>query len=119
MAAYHHGHPDIPHWLIDNAETVFDPSQRKKAVAMARQAEERGHLIRPALRFGLWIILGANDNAFRAYEELSDHSRQFLQLEFIWADEGQRFREDSRFQNFSDEIGWTEYWKRYGGPDKD
>ena len=117
LKAFHYGQSHIPQWLIDNTAIVFDPKQRRKAIALARKAQAEGDPIMPRLQFGLWVTLGANDEAYETIDRLRDGSRQFLQLEYIWAEEGQPFRKDSRFDDFARDIGWNDYWKKYGGPD--
>ena len=42
---------------------------------------------------------------------------QYLQIEFIFTEEGKAFRQDSRFEQLSEDIGLQEYWDTYGGPD--
>jgi hypothetical protein len=44
---------------------------------------------------------------------------QYLQLEFLWSEEGREFRGDSRFDDLAREIGWQDYWETFGGPDSD
>jgi len=73
----------------------------------------------PRLEFGFWVMIGANDQAYESIASIQDTARQYLQLEVVFIEEAREFREDSRFEKLSKDIGWKEYWKMYGGPDLD
>ena len=119
MAAFHRGYPGSPNWLVEHADTVFLKENHKQALTMARQAKAEGQLLMPRLEFGLWVLIGGMDEAYEVFAAFRNSSRQFLQLEFIFAEEGREFREDSRFDDLAEEIGWQEYWEKFGGPDED
>jgi TolB-like protein/DNA-binding winged helix-turn-helix (wHTH) protein/tetratricopeptide (TPR) repeat protein len=119
MAAFHRGLPETPDWLIDNAETLFLKENRKEATAMAQQAKNEGRSLMPRLEFGLWILLGDMDQAYETFANFRDTNPQFLHLEFIFTAEAREFRQDSRFKKLAKEIGWQDYWQKFGGPDND
>jgi TolB-like protein/DNA-binding winged helix-turn-helix (wHTH) protein/tetratricopeptide (TPR) repeat protein len=119
MSAFHRDLPNPPDWLIENADTFFLKENHKQSRALALQALEQGQLITPRLRFGLWVLIGANDQAYETFEAFREKTPHYLQLEFIFAGEGREFREDSRFKRLAREVGWQEYWASYGGPDPD
>jgi hypothetical protein len=106
-------------WLIDHADTVFLPENHKMAMEMAMQAKQEGSFSRPKIEFGLWIALGGVDQAYETFNALRESAPQYLQLEFLFAEEAREFREDPRFEQLAEDIGWHEYWEIYGGPDID
>jgi len=67
----------------------------------------------------LWILLGEMDQAYETFAKFRDTNPQFLHLEFIFAAEAREFRQDSRFKKLAKEIGWQDYWQKFGGPDND
>ena len=73
----------------------------------------------PWLEFGLWVLLGDMDRAYETFHTFSESMPQYLQLEFLWSEEGREFRRDSRFDDLAREIGWQDYWETFGGPDSD
>jgi len=119
MSAFHQGLPESPAWLIDNADTFFLEKNRKQSTQLALQAVKQGHPIMPRLEFGLWILLGANDQAFATFEKLRISNPHYLQLEFVFADESREFRDDPRFKRLAQDIGWQKYWETFGEPDAD
>jgi len=119
MAAFHRGLPQSPDWLIENADTVFLEENREAALAMASQAQEEGHFTLPRLEFGLWVVIGGVDQAYETFATFRDSNRQFLQLEIVFTEEAREFRQDSRFEQLANEIGWQDYWQKFGGPDND
>jgi TolB-like protein len=88
MAALHRDTPNPPTWIIENAETVFTPENRKETLAMAMQAKREGSFSRPYIEFALWVAIGGIDQAYEAFEVLRETAPQFLQLAgilgFIW-----------------------------------
>jgi len=119
MAAFHRGLPDSPEWLIEHADSVFLKEFRNEALALAMQAQKEGRPLMPRLEFGLWIMMGGIDQAYETFAAFRDTHRQFLQLEIVFTEETREFRQDSRFEQLAKEIGWQEYWKKFGGPDSD
>jgi TolB-like protein len=119
MSAFHRDLPNPPDWLIENADTFFLPENHRQSKALALQALEQGQSITPRLRFGLWVLIGAHDEAFETFEAFRETTPHYLQLEFVFAEEGREFRDDSRFKRLAREVGWREYWDTYGGPDPD
>ena len=73
----------------------------------------------PRLEFGLWILVGGIDEAYETFTAFRDTTRQYLQLEFVFTEEAREFRQDPRFEKLAKEIGWQEYWQKFGGPDND
>lgn len=119
MSAFNRDLPNPPTWLIENADTFFLRENRRQSRTLALQALEEGQSIAPRLRFGLWVLIGAYDEAIDTFEAFRDTTPHYLQLEFVFADEGREFRDDSRFKRLAKEVGWEEYWDTYGGPDPD
>ncbi|MCJ7814722.1 MAG: winged helix-turn-helix domain-containing protein [Xanthomonadales bacterium] len=119
MAAFHRGLPASPDWLIENADTLFLKENREWAQDLAVQAMEEGRFGMPRLEFGLWLMIGANDQAYESFAEIQSTARQYLQLEAVFIEEARDFREDSRFEQLSRGIGWQEYWQKYDWPDED
>jgi tetratricopeptide (TPR) repeat protein len=119
MAAFHRDLPVSPDWLIENADTLFLKENREWAKEQAMQALEDGRFGLPRLEFGLWVLIGANDQAYESLAAIQFSARQYLQLEVVFIEEARDFRADSRFEKLSKDIGWQEYWKLYGGPDED
>lgn len=119
MAAFHRGLPNSPDWLIENAETVFLKENRKSALEIALRAKAEGRFALPRLEFELWVMIGANDQAYAAFDALKNSNKPYLHLEFLFTEEAREFREDPRFDQLSREVGWQDYWKKYGGPDPD
>jgi len=117
MDALHRDSENPPGWLIDNAETIFLIENRDTSLAMAMQAKQEGTFARPFIEFGLWIAIGGIDQAYETFYAWRYSAPQFLQLEFIFSEEGREFREDSRFEQLAEDIGWKEYWQTFGQPD--
>jgi len=111
------GVPQRPDWLVDNLQDVFRDENREQALEMARQVGWPVLPGLPRLEFGLWILLGANDEAYRTFDAFRDTKRQYLQLEFVFTEEARPFREDPRFEELAREIGWRAYWDQYGEPE--
>ena len=86
---------------------------------MALQAQSEGRSIMPRFEFALWILLGEMDQAFESFAAFRDKNRKFLDLEFVFSEEAREFRQDSRFADLAKEIGWQEYWQKFGGLDED
>jgi adenylate cyclase len=119
MAAFHRDLPASPDWLIENADTLFLKENREWAQEQAMQALEEGRFGLPRLEFGLWVMIGANDQAYESFAAIQFSARQYLWLEVVFIEEARDFRDDSRFEQLSKDIGWQEYWEKYGGPDED
>jgi len=117
MAALHRDSENPPDWLIDNAESVFLIENRDASLAMAIQAKQEGNFAIPFIEFGLWVAIGGIDQAYETFYAWRYSTPQFLQLEFLFSEEAREFREDSRFEQLAEDIGWKEYWQIYGGPD--
>ena len=69
-------------------------------------------------RIGMWIMLGAIDEAYGTFAAYQDTTRQNLQLELVFTEEAREFRQDPRFSDLAEDVGWEDYWKRFGGPDE-
>jgi TolB-like protein/DNA-binding winged helix-turn-helix (wHTH) protein len=119
LAAYHRGMTQSPDWLIENVDTLFLKKNRKMSRKMAQEGIENGEGISPMLEFGLWVLLGDMDRAYETFHTFSESMPQYLQLEFLFSEEGREFRKDSRFDDLAVEIGWQDYWETFGGPDSD
>jgi TolB-like protein/DNA-binding winged helix-turn-helix (wHTH) protein len=117
MAALHRDSENPPDWLIDNAETTFLIENRDTSLAMAMQAKQEGNFARPFIEFGVWIAMGGIDQAYETFYAWRYSAPQYLPLEFIFSEEGREFREDSRFEQLAEDIGWKEYWQTFGEPD--
>lgn len=111
------GVPQRPDWLVDNLQALFLDENREQALEMARRMGWPVLPSLPRLEFGLWVLLGANDEAYRTFDAFRDTTRQYLQLEFVFTEEARPFREDPRFEELAREIGWRAYWDQYGDPD--
>jgi TolB-like protein/DNA-binding winged helix-turn-helix (wHTH) protein/tetratricopeptide (TPR) repeat protein len=118
LSALYRDEVDKPAWLLQDVGAVFAPDQRKTALAAAREARSHAQVILPRLEFGLWVLLGGIDEAYDTFNRLSGSARNYLQLEFVFTDEGTDFRHDPRFERLAREIGWRSYWDRFGGPDE-
>jgi hypothetical protein len=69
--------------------------------------------------FALWITVGGIDQAYERFNALRKNHHQYLQMEFVFSEEGREFRQDSRFEQLTADIGLQEYWDIYGDPDTD
>ncbi len=117
IAAIHQGFPNPPLWLIEDSDTLFRPENRDVILQAAIQAKQEGSFSVPQIEFGLWIVVGGVDQAYAMFNALKDIAPQHLQLEFVFSEEGTEFRQDSRFEQLTEDIGLQEYWDTYGGPD--
>jgi TolB-like protein/DNA-binding winged helix-turn-helix (wHTH) protein/tetratricopeptide (TPR) repeat protein len=118
VSAFHRGSQHSPDWIIDHAESLFAPENRETAQALARQAVSEGRTPLPRFEFGMWIMLGAIDEAYGTFAAYQDTTRQNLQLELVFTEEAREFRQDPRFSDLAEDVGWEDYWKRFGGPDE-
>jgi len=119
MAALHHNSPNPPTWLIEHADTVFLPGNRDEGLKMAMLAKQEGNFSIPRFEFALWITVGGIDQAYERFNALRESKHQYLQLEFVFSEEGREFRQDPRFEQLTADIGLQEYWDTYGDPDTD
>jgi TolB-like protein/DNA-binding winged helix-turn-helix (wHTH) protein len=119
LAALFQNSPNPPTWLIESAESLFNPENRERALEMAIQAKQGGSFAIPPIEFGLWLLVGGIDQAYETLQTMREFAPQYLQMEFIFSAEGNEFRQDSRFEQFAEDIGLQEYWGIYGGPDED
>jgi TolB-like protein/DNA-binding winged helix-turn-helix (wHTH) protein/tetratricopeptide (TPR) repeat protein len=117
MAALHRDAPNPPTWLIEHADTVFLPGNRDEALKMAMLAKNEGSFSTPSFEFGLWIAVGGIDQAYERFNAVRENHHQYLQMEFVFSEEGREFRQDSRFEQLTADIGLQEYWDIYGDPD--
>ncbi len=119
LAALYQNSPNPPIWLIESVEMLFDHENRDKALEIAILAKQDGSFSIPPIEFGFWLVVGAVDQAYEAFDAMRDVTPQYLQMEFIFSEEGTEFRQDSRFKQLTEDIGLQEYWDTYGGPDTD
>ena len=71
----------------------------------------------PPLEFGLWLLVGGIDQAYETFNVMREIAPQYLQMEFIFSEEGTEFRQDSRFEQLTEDIGLQEYWDTFARPD--
>ncbi len=119
IAAIHQGFPNSPLWLIEDSDTLFRPENRDAALQAAIQAKQEGSFSMPRIEFGLWLLVGGIDQAYETFNVMQEIAPQYLQMEFIFGEEGTEFRQDSRFEQLTEDVGLQEYWDTYGGPDTD
>jgi len=119
FAALHRGIPNPPTWLIESADSMFQLENRDSILEMAIKAKQDDRFSRPFIEFCLWIGVGGIDQAYQTFYAMRDSYPQFLQLEFLFSEEASEFRQDPRFDQLKEDIGWREYWDIYGGPDID
>ena len=119
IAAIHQGSPNPPLWLIESEDTMFSPGNRDALLQAAMQAKQEGSFSVLPIEFGMWLVVGGIDQAYETFNVMREIAPQYLQIEFIFSDEGTEFRQDSRFDQLTEEIGLQEYWDTFGGPDKD
>jgi len=119
MAALHRASPNPPIWLIEHADTVFFPGNRDEGLEMAILAKQEGSFSILPFEFALWIVVGGIDQAYETFNALRKTYPQFLQMEFVFSEEGREFRQDSRFKQLATDIGLQKYWDAYGAPDSD
>jgi TolB-like protein/DNA-binding winged helix-turn-helix (wHTH) protein len=119
LAALFQSSPNPPLWLIESADSLFNPENRDRALEMAIQAKQEGNFAIPQIEFGLWLLVGGIDQAYETLHTMREFAPQYLQMEFIFSAEGTEFRQDSRFEPFVEDIGLQEYWDIYGGPDEE
>lgn len=104
-----------PDWFIQNIVELSSGTVSKQLKQEAVQVEERGDIF-ARLQLGLWLYLGDSRRAYETVKELSDQ-KKYVDMELIFAAEGQRFRQSREFQMLADEIGLTEFWDSWRGPD--
>jgi TolB-like protein/DNA-binding winged helix-turn-helix (wHTH) protein len=117
IAAIHQNSPSPPLWLIEGADTLFSPGNRDALLQAAIQAKQEGSFSIPPIEFALWITVGGIDQAYETFNAMREIAPQYLQMEYVFSEESRGFRQDSRFEQLSEDIGLQEYWDTYGGPD--
>ena len=117
IAAIHQSSPNPPLWLIEGPDTLFSHGNHDALLQAAIQAKQEGSFSIPPVEFGLWLVVGGIDQAYETFNAMREIAPQYLQIEFIFTEEGKAFRQDSRFEQLSEDIGLQEYWDTYGGPD--
>jgi len=103
--------------LIEGADTLFSPGNRDALLQAAIQAKQEGSFSIPPIEFALWITVGGIDQAYETFNAMREIAPQYLQMEYVFSEESRGFRQDSRFEQLSEDIGLQEYWDTYGGPD--
>jgi tetratricopeptide (TPR) repeat protein len=119
IAAIHQGFPNPPLWLIEDSDTLFRPENLDAALQAAIQAKQEGSFSMPPLEFGLWLLVGGIDQAYETFNALREIAPQYLQMEFIFSEEGAEYRQDTRFEQLAEDIGLQEYWDTYGESNTD
>jgi TolB-like protein/tetratricopeptide (TPR) repeat protein len=119
IAAIHQGSPNPPLWLIEDSDTLFRPENRDAVLQAAIQAKQEGSFSMPKIEFGLWLLVGGIDQAYETFNVMRQIAPQYLQMEFIFSEEGAEFRQDARFEQLTEDIGLQEYWDTFGEPDTD
>jgi len=119
IAAIHQGSPNPPLWLIEDSDTLFRPENRDTVLQAAIQAKQEGSFSMPKIEFGLWLLVGGIDQAYETFNVMRQIAPQYLQMEFIFSEEGAEFRQDARFEQLTEDIGLQEYWDTFGEPDTD
>jgi TolB-like protein/DNA-binding winged helix-turn-helix (wHTH) protein len=119
IAAIHQSSPNPPLWLIESEDSMFSPGNRDALLQAAIQAKQEGSFSVLPIEFGLWLVVGGIDQAYETFNVMREIAPQYLQIEFIFSEEGTEFRQDSRFEQLTEDIGLQNYWDAFGGPDKD
>lgn len=119
IAAIHQGSPNPPLWLIEGADTLFSPENRDALLQAAIEAKQEGSFSEPPIEFALWITVGGIDQAYETFNVMREITPQHLQIEYVFSEEGTEFRQDSRFEQLTEDIGLQDYWDAFGRPDAD
>ena len=119
LAALYQNSPNPPLWLIESVDMIFDHENRDEALQIAILAKQDGRFSIPPIEFGFWLVVGGVDQAYDTFDAMWDAAPQYLQMEFVFSEEGTEFRRDSRFKQLTEDIGLRQYWDTYGGPDTD
>ena len=90
---------------------------------LASRAGVQGMIQMENLMMLVWQTqLGNVDAAYEWAARMTEGYKQGIAgrmvLYWIWVDEMRPFREDPRFQKFTDDLGLLAYWRAHGAPDK-
>ena len=95
-------------WVGPVLDGIADESRREEAVRIFGTVAASGELLGNA-EITVWMLLGEVDRAMAVARRL-ETERGLFELELIFIDEFQAFREHPDFGAFTTAIGLADYW---------
>lgn len=90
-------------WIKPLVQGFRDPTARAQGVAAVEAARAAGTIPFEYL-FGIWVLYGDVDRAFRDF----DSGLKTWQVEFLWSQEAQILRDDPRFPALLERVNLTD-----------
>lgn len=91
-----------PDWVGPTVAALEQPEQRKAAGDVVDAITEPDPVL-TMVRFGIWLLLGDTDRAFRDF----DPGPKSPYVEALWSQEGAHLRADPRFPTMLEALGFT------------
>lgn len=107
----------LPARWADLLVDAFEDPQRFQQAEDALFAASRSGQLPPGVGFEALLILGST-RAFDLELERAGTPFQYGLPETVWNNWGVALRQDPRFKDWVRELGYDQYWRRYGWPDR-
>ena len=108
---------NLPEHFADRlVDALADPAQMPAVETELLQAAQ-AEALAPLLVFEAMLILGS-PAAFDLQPDFSNTEFQYRLPEQVWSNWGWRLRQDPRFKAWVRSLGYEQYWRRYGWPDR-
>jgi tetratricopeptide (TPR) repeat protein len=108
---------NLPDYFADRLVDAFQfPAQTSAVEGEFIDAAGTGALDK-ALAFEALLILGS-PRAFNLEVEFAGTPFQYRMPEQVWSNWGVRLRQDPRFKTWVRALGYEQYWRRHGWPDR-
>lgn len=104
-----------PSWMADHIEAISSSDPDRALVKSAIAAVEQGEVFH-RLQLGLWLYLDRPKRVLAVVRALSDQ-RKYVDMELLFSDEGQTFRDSNEFSVLVEELELEAYWESWRGPD--
>jgi hypothetical protein len=105
--------PELADRLVDAFE---DPIQYPRVEDEFLQAARSGEIV-PPLAFEALLILGS-PRAFELEIDFEGTDFEYRLPEPVWSNWGTHLRQDPRFKSWIRTLGYDQYWRRNGWPDR-